>query len=215
MSPSEFAKAWQSLVVDPDHLQALSDNMDSSTPTILGLAAAHPNNRDLEALKLMTALKHAPKYSWKQLCLAEKGGGSDRLQVFLGERSQGGDEHTRALARNLLSLFHLVDYRFTVQQNVKKEGPRKAEGQRKDMMFLVYQTIKAYKRLTCKNSASSHLDTEILLKDHGVDILNELSQLNERSQSLKRGLAEGSGYTAPPKAARHDSSETPSLPGVV
>ena len=216
MSPSEFQNAWQSLVADPDQLQAL---MDSSTTTMIDPLAAprSPQDRELRAaLKLTIALKRAQRYSWKALCLPEEGGGSDVLLVFLGERSQGGDEHTRALACSLLSLVHLIDNRFTKQRN-NWWCPRKVERRtikRKDMMLLVYQTIKAYKMRTCQNSASSHFDTEILLKDHGVDImLAQAAMLCSQPVSLKRGLAVGSDYIAPPKVARLPRSPCVSLPG--
>ena len=75
-------------------------------------------------------MKHAPKVTWKALCLPSHGGGADRLQVFLTERSESPDAAIRALARSILSLYHLVERRYTVIQAIKKNGPQKAERQR-------------------------------------------------------------------------------------
>ena len=64
-------------MVDPDHLGALSDAMaDGSMATIMGLAAAHPSNSEISDLKLHAAMKHAPKQTFKKLCLVELGGDS-------------------------------------------------------------------------------------------------------------------------------------------
>lgn len=171
MGPAEFTAAWKNLVVDPDHLHALSQAIsdDPQMATIMALEAANPNNAELVALRRHASMKHAPKISWKSLCLPHCGGGTDRLQVFLTERGEVGEESTRALARSVLAIYHLVEKRHTVQQNLKKGGPEKAEAQRKELMGIVYETIKAYKRRTTKPSASNDFHTEIFMKDFGMD----------------------------------------------
>ena len=69
LSVPEWDAAWKGLVVDPDHVDALSAAMsDSAMATIMALHAAHPSDPDLTALKRFTAMKHAPKVSWKALC---------------------------------------------------------------------------------------------------------------------------------------------------
>ena len=172
-TPAQISATWSSLMVDPDHMLALSEGMhESGVAAILALQAAHPENPDLLRLKQHAAMKNAPRQKWKKLCLPSHGGGSDRLQVFLLERSESsGDNLIKALARAILALFFLLEKRYTVSQNVKKNGPKKSEDQRLELMPLVYESIKAFKRRTTKSTSAGHLDNEILLHDFGIDIV--------------------------------------------
>ena len=119
LTTREFAAAWKALVVDPDHLAALSDAMtEGHMATIMALGAAHPHNNEIADLKNHAAMRHAPKQTFKSLCLPERGGGPDKLQVFLSERGESSNANVRALARALLALYLFIERRFTVQQTV-------------------------------------------------------------------------------------------------
>ena len=172
-SAADMSAAWQSLMVDPDHIQSLCDGIqETGLATILALHATHPNNVDLQRLKHHASLKNAPRAKWKSLCLPERGGGSDRLRVFLLERAESSSDNLiKALARAILAMYVLVERRFTVSQVVKKNGPEKSEHQRQQLMPLVYECIKAFKRRTTKASTNASIDGEVLLRDFGMDIV--------------------------------------------
>ena len=228
MTPRDFAAAWRALVVDPDHLAALSDAMsEGPMATIMALGAAHPGNTEIKDLKAHAAMRHAPKQTFKGLCLPGQGGGPDKLQVFLTERGESSDPNVRALARALLAMYFMIEKRFTVQQTIKKNGPEKAARQRLQMMPIVYDAIKSFKRRTTKVSASDTLHNEVLLRDFGVDILTALSRqaatvpskrsapaapLEGGSSSLKR-LA-GAGGPEPASGVRSTTSLARRAPGL-
>ena len=204
LGPVEFANAWKNLVVDPDHLHALSEAISENPQmaTIMALEAASPNNAELTALRRHTAMKHAPRVSWKSLCLPSHGGGSDRLQVFLGDRAEVGEDNTRALARSILTIYHIMEKRHTVQQNLKKNAHHKAEIQRVELMGIVYETIKAYKRRTCKPSAANDLHTAIFMRDFGMDLIMAQSQLiTKASAAVALAAAARLGSGEPPRKA--------------
>ena len=206
-TPSLMSAAWRSLMVDPDHIQALSEGLhESGVATILALQATHPDNPDLLQLKQHAAMKNAPRVTWKSLCLPSRGGGSDRLQVFLLERAESCEDHLiRALARAVLALHMLLEKRYTVSQNLKKNGPRKSELQRAELMPLVYECIKAFKRRTTKVTSAARLDNEILLHDFGVDVMIGEAHMRAKGEddSLKRAaeMPEGRGQKFPKQAA--------------
>ena len=211
-SAPQLEAAWQSMMVDPDHIQSLCEGInDNGLATILALQATHPDNPDLR-LKQHAALKNAPRQKWKKLCLPELGGGSDRLRIFLLERAETcGDNLIKALARAILALYVLLERRFTVSQNVKKNGPQKADIQRQQLMQLVYESIKAFKRRTTKATAVVPLDNEVLLRDFGIDIMMAESKLITKSGGgiLKREL-EASHHEGPAKFGK--SSGKPQSP---
>ena len=92
--------------------------------------------------------------------------------MFLSERAEAGSEPpVKALARSILAMYHLIEKRYTVAQNIKKNGPEKAASQRVEMMEFVYHAIKAYKKRTTKASASNRLDSEVLMHDYGTDLI--------------------------------------------
>ena len=124
-----MAAAWLAIMVDPDHIQSLADSMhEPDLGAIVALQVAHPNNPDLLRLKQHAALKNASCQSWKDLCLPSRGGGSDRLQVFVSERSEAGSGVlVKAVARAIRTLYLLLEKCFTVSQDVKLNGPTKAE----------------------------------------------------------------------------------------
>ena len=69
-TPAQLASAWRTLMVDPDHIQALGESMhESGVATILALSSTHPENQDLQRLKHFAALKNVPRTTWKKLCL--------------------------------------------------------------------------------------------------------------------------------------------------
>ena len=208
LSPTEYAQTWKRLVVDPDTLSSMQEALNDSggsMATILALGAAHPDNIELAALKQQAAMRHAPRMSWKSLCLPSHGGSSDRLQVFLGERAEAPDAPVNALARSLLTMYHFIQKRFTVHQAIKKNGPKKAEEQREMMMELVYEAIKAYKRRTTKATAAVPMDTALLLHDFGSDLLMAEAAMHlKRDSSTKRSSAGGAvdGPVEQPKRPR-------------
>ena len=63
-SATQFAAAWRTMMVDPDHIQSLCEGMhESGVATILALHATHPDNEDLQRLKQHAALKNAPPHT--------------------------------------------------------------------------------------------------------------------------------------------------------
>ena len=200
---TQLAAAWQAMMVDPDHIQSLSEGIhESGFATILALHATHPENPELERLKQHVALKNAPRQKWKKLCLPAFGGGSDRLQVFLLERVESSQDNLiKALSRSVLALYLLLERRYTVSQNVKKNGVQKSESQRSELMPLVYESIKAFKRRTTKSTASGPIDNEVLLRDFGLDVMLGQSKLliNSSGAGIKRGteLSDGRPHKLP------------------
>ena len=120
------------------------------------------------------------------------------------ERAEtSNDNLIKALARAILALYVLLEKRFTVSQNVKKNGPDKSANQRQDLMPLVYESIKSFKRRTAKATASVQLDNEVLLRDFGVDIV-----LGEAKLRIKGGNSSLKSETVltderPAKFGRH------------
>jgi len=213
MTPRDFAAAWKAIVIDPDHMHALNEAMaEGSMATIMGLSAAHPSNTELADLKRHVTMKHAPHTKWKALCLPSHGGGADRLQVFLSERTQSPDHNIKALARSLLHLYLLVERRFTVMQNLKKSGPVKSEQERASMMPYMYEVIKAYKRRTIKATAAISLDDQVLLRDHGADLVLGHVKLSMKEDAKKRPAASSLPGVGEPatKAPRLDANPAPS-----
>ena len=175
LSPDQIRRAWFAIMVDTDQLEesvteSLADPKDPMA-TIYALHAAHPSNSELSALKSSAALRHAARTTWKQLCFPEQGGGPDRLQVYLGERAESSDQAVRALARAILALYHLIEKRATVLASKKKTAPAKHAAQKLALMPYVYECIKSFKRRCIKPSAAVALDSELLLRDFGIDLI--------------------------------------------
>lgn len=178
MTPEKFSTAWKGLMTDPDNVDAVIAAMgDQGFASIMALSAAYEGNSELKRLKEAAAMKSAPKVSLKDLCLKARGGGPDRLLVYLAEKSEAKDADVKALARALQQIYYLVERRFTVAQSVKKSGPVKAEQQRQEMMQFLYQTYKAFKKRTSKATASLDLDREVLVREFAPDMLTALATM--------------------------------------
>ena len=174
LSAAQWRATWASIKVDPDDVSAVMDSLTapgSAMGQIMAFSAARPENADLAAFKQHAAMKSAPKKSWKQLCYPEQGGGPDTLQVFLSERAETStDDNVKALARAILSFYHLIEKRYTTMQNMKKGSTYKVEGQKLALMPFVYQCIKSFKHRTVKPSACVQLRHDVLMKDFGQDL---------------------------------------------
>jgi hypothetical protein len=178
MSVEQYRAAWRALLTDADNSEHLLASLqDQGVANILGLAAAHSGNADLQRMKQSALMKAAPKTPLKALCLPAKGGGPDKIQVFLGEKAESADKDVKALARSLLQLFYLVEKRYTVPQAAKKSSPTKAASQREELMPFFYYTVKAYKKRTTKATAASLSDNDVLLTFHGTDMLLGMTTL--------------------------------------
>ncbi|CAK0833856.1 unnamed protein product [Prorocentrum cordatum] len=207
LTTDQWSAAWRNLVVEAGAATQAADAVakDPAMANVLALQAAHPQNPELLVLKSAATLKYAARLKWKPICLPSFGGGSDRLPVFLQERADSQDSAVKALARSFLHVYSLLEKRHTVAQAAKKDGPAKAAEQRAELMDLVCFVIKSHKTRTTKASANSPLDTEIMVKDFGVDVLLGEAALAARGVPQKRPAAadRGSGSGGPsPKAAR-------------
>ena len=198
LSPAQWKVAWDSIKVDPDQEAAVTQGMESGGSAggamghLVALGAAYPENEELKALKRQAALKHLPRTSWKQLCLPDHGGGPDRFRCYIGEKAESStsSQHVRALARALLSLYTMLEARWTVLSR-SHQAMSKAECLRKDLMPLLYNTIKCFKHRTFKASASVPEDAEVLLWDFGLDLVLGQFALNRSAAPslLKRAGA--------------------------
>ena len=111
MNCAEYVATWRSMMVDPDHIQSLSDGIaDGSMVTILALQAAHPENSDLLALKRHAALRHAPKVTWKSLVLPFHGGSSDRPHGHPGK----SPHPSRVVVRFFINRFQVDTIVFSI-----------------------------------------------------------------------------------------------------
>ena len=82
------ARSWSLSVApeDKDWLANIADQMaDPSMSNAVAVFLANPGHPDAERLKAAVGLKNAPKTSWKELCLSNWGGSSDRLRAFLAD----------------------------------------------------------------------------------------------------------------------------------
>ena len=215
MDTARYKAAWKALLTDPDNTESLLDSFqDSAVANIMALAAAHPGVSEVQRLKAAAALRNAPKVSFKQLCLPSKGGGADKLQVYMAAKGDDPSHDVRALARSVAQLYLLIEKRYTSLQTIKKGGPTKAETQRQEMMEFVYHTIKAYKLRTTKPTAVATADHTYLYLVHAQDLhiaaakilgkrttlerqatLAPLSSLGGHSGSLSSWQAAGKGAT--------------------
>ena len=219
LTVSQWKATWEALTVDPDSVEAAGEAIEKSgnpAASLWGLSAAHPENKELEALKTRVAMKHAVRTKWKDLCLPERGGSSEKFRCHLGERAEAGkDQNVRALSRCVLVLYHLTEKRYTSVLTGTQANAAKAEAQRATVMEWVYYAIKAFKKRTLKPSAARAFDHEILLKDFGLDLVfggvallstaagqsraNDLKRLgadSPQSASKARRLGDPSGTTA-------------------
>ena len=178
LTVEEYRAAWRALLVDSENSEhVLNSFSDQGVASVFGLAAAYTGNAELQRMKQAAIMKSAPKTSLKALCLAAKGGGPDKIQVYLSEKAESGPDDVKALARALLMLFYMIEKRYTVLQATKKTAPTKAAAQRDEMMPFFYHTVKAYKKRTTKATAFSNNDTAALLAYHGTDMLVALTTM--------------------------------------
>ena len=206
MTPAQFTQAWKRLTTDTENWEALADSFqNAATANIFALSIANPGNEELEKLQHASMLRSAPKVSWKSICDVSKGGGPDRLQIFLAEKADDVDDNVKALARSILHLYAGVEKRFVDPNTTKKSRPEKTEQQRRDMMPFVYECIKSYKRRTTKPSASVAIDNEMLIKLHGTDIFAALSRMVANGQRISSGPQDSAKAGPPAKRQRDDA----------
>ena len=193
LDPPKYRAAWKALLTDPDNTESILDSFqDSAVANIMALAAAHPAVADVQRLKAAATLRNAPKVTFKQLCLPAKGGGPEKLQVYMASKSEDANPDVKALARSVTQLYMLIEKRYTSLQTIKKGGPTKADAQRQEMMEFVYHSIKAYKLRTCKSTASAPVDHAFLHLVHGQDLSTALSKmLGKRSFSERAQQSSG------------------------
>ncbi|CAK0895822.1 unnamed protein product [Prorocentrum cordatum] len=226
LTVAQWKATWEALTVDPDSVEAAGEAIEKSgnpADSLRGLSAAHPDNKELEALQTRVAMKHAVRTKWKDLPLPERGGSSEKFRCHLGERAEAGrDQNVRALSRCVLVLYHLTEKRYTSVLTGDQANAAKAEAQRTTVMPWVYYAIKAFKKRPFKPSAARAFDHEILLKDFGLDLAfgevalssaaarqsraNDLKRLDAdspQSASKARRLGDPSGTAAP--AGRNQS----------
>eukprot|EP00959_Pyramimonas_sp_CCMP1952_P332121 6954327-Pyramimonas_sp.AAC.1 len=140
---------------------------------VMALSAAYPGNAELEALKNKVAQKHVCRRKWKDLCLPERNGSREKLMLYLNERAEAAEnsDEVRALVRAIISLFSLVGKRYTSLLTGTAASAAKSELQRVQLMPFAYHVIKAFKHRSLKPTAAVGLDTQVLLKDFGVDLI--------------------------------------------
>ena len=115
-------------------------------------------------------------------------------------------------------MFYLPEKRFTALQNIKKSGPQQAQSLRSQLVPLLYEAIKAYKRWTTKPLIASALHGEILLRDFGTYILTaEATLMLKASSSAKRKapdvmLAEDESKTSQSSSTQAESSVSVARP---
>ena len=180
MSTTRYKRAWDGLMASPEHEAAVLDALTQDGGpmlTLLGLQATHPENarlnERLDELQRQAVSAKLPKLKWKPLCLPQYGGGAHRLRCHLEDKAESPEASTdvRALAKSCLAIMTLLEKRYCVLSSSKKSAIIKAEQQQRDLMPVIYHTIKAYKRRTVKSAASLPVLSEILLQDFGLDVV--------------------------------------------
>ena len=211
-NPQEWALAWKRMLVDKEYLASLADQMgDAAVANTLTAWATNRDDPELTKLKDAVALKNAPKTSWKQLCLPSHGGGPDKFRSFMMERADDADATVPCIARRCLSLYGLLEKRFTSPMSSKKTSSSKIDGQKADLMELVYNTVKFMKNKARKSAARNTVESLLLERDFSQELQMGLAKTvlsrNTTPVKLKRSLLqrEGSGaaYEPPVKAPRY------------
>ena len=123
--------AWKRLLVDPDHLSNLAEQMaDPAIAHTMSLWAANKTDPELIKLKEACALKHAPRTTWKKLCLPSRGGGPDKFRGFMLDKCDDADKAVACVARRCYTFFTLLEKRYTSMQSTKKHSASKIQDQK-------------------------------------------------------------------------------------
>ena len=162
--------AWKRLLVDPDHLANLAEQMgDPAIAHTMSLWAANKSDPELTKLKDACALKHAPKTSWKKLCIPKYGGGPDKFRGYMMDKIDDADRTVACIARKCFTFFSLLEKRYTSLLSTKKHSAHKLEGQRDEMMYLVYHGCKYMKRRARKPAARHEMESKLFEDMFGAD----------------------------------------------
>ncbi|CAK0828811.1 unnamed protein product, partial [Prorocentrum cordatum] len=204
LTVTQWKATWEALTVDPDSVEAAGEAIEKSgnpAASLWGSSAAHPKNKELEALKTRVAMKRAVRTKWKDLRLPERGGPSEKFRRHLGDRAEAGrDQNVRALSRCVLALYHLTEKRCTSVLTSAQANAAKAEAQRATVMEWVYYAIKDF------GLDLVFGEVALLSAAAGQSRANDLKRLGADSpqSALKaRRLGDLSGTTAP---AGHNQS---------
>jgi hypothetical protein len=167
-----WAFGWKKLMIDQDHLANAAEQMgDPAFAQVMSALASHPNDVQLKQLKEAASLKNAPKVSFKELCLRSHGGGPERFRGFMVDKSEDSSDPTVAcIARWCLSLYLLLEKRYTSLRSNKRSSSDKIEGQKAELMTLVYHGCKFLKLQSRKAAARTVLESELLARDFGPAI---------------------------------------------
>ncbi|CAK0803192.1 unnamed protein product [Prorocentrum cordatum] len=194
----------RALTVDPDSVEAARGAIEKSgnpAASLRGLSAAHPENKELEALKTRVAMKYAVRTKWKHLCLPERGGPSEKFRCHLGERAEAGkDQNVRALSHCVLVLYHLTEKRYTSALTGTQANAAQAEAQGTKAMERVYDASKDF------GLDLVFGEVALLSAAAGQSRANDLKRLgadSPQSASKARRLGDPSGTAAP---AGHNQS---------
>ena len=195
-----WSLGWKKLMIDRDHLANLADQMgDPSVAQTMALWAQNQSDPQITQLKDAVAFKNAPKTKWKDLCLENHGGSPDRFRGFMLDKSTDPDKVVAAIARKCLAFYSIIEKRFTSMQSQKKSSAAKIQGQRSEMMLLVYHTCKHMKLKARKAAARVELDTALLQRDFGADFLFGLGHalLSSDDTAHSSGHRSGEGVVRP------------------
>jgi hypothetical protein len=200
-SPEELLFAWKKLLIDQDVMSNFADQMaDPAATNVMAAWCTNKSDPDLIRLKEAVALKNAPRTSWKMLCLSSHGGGPEKFRGFLSDKVDDSDKTVACIARRCLAFYSILERQFTSLRSSKKTSASKIEGQRQELMLLVYHGIKHMKLSARKSAARNSSDLALMNLVFAPDIAVGLAKcVFESSSSV-------SNFDEPPhKRGRRDS----------
>lgn len=176
--PEAWSFGWKKLMVDPDHLANVAEQMsDPAFAHVMSVLATNPNDVQLKQLKEAASLKNAPKVSFKQLCFRSHGGGPERFRGFMTDKSEdSSDAVVQCIARVCISFYLMLEKRYTSLRSNKRSSSDKLEEQKAELMTLVYHGCKFLKLQSRKSAARSVLESELLARDFGPAMLFGLAK---------------------------------------
>jgi hypothetical protein len=198
-APEELLFAWKKLLIDQDVMSNFADQMADSAATNV-MAAWCTNKSDPD-------LKNAPRTSWKMLCLSSHGGGAEKFRGFLSDKADDSDKTVACIARRCLAFYTILERQFTSLRSSKRNSASKIEGQKEELMLLVYHGIKHMKLKARKAAARNSSDLALMNLVFAPDIAVGLAKcVFESSSSLVSSARSYSNFDEPGpshKRARH------------